>query len=308
MQRPSVGKFRSMQVRRQYHLSLKPYLYIFPAMAAYGIFVLYPALSSLLYSFTAWDGVGKATFIGVDNYVKALFHDPLVWAALKNNVIYMIFYSFVPIIVGLVLASLIGRSRLKGINIFRIALFMPQVVPLVAIGVIWGWIYNPAFGVLNRLFKIFGVPQWGRAWLGDFDVAILAIGGIGSWVWYGFCMVIFLAGMQKIEEALYEAAKLDGAHAVQQFWHITLPELRREITVCLVMTLTAALKVFAIVFVTTTGGPGSTTLPISLYVFKNGFEYNRMGYATSIAVLLTILIFVIIIATIRLRESKEIEA
>lgn len=288
-------------------VSLKPYLYIFPALAAYGMFVLYPAFSSLLYSFTDWDGVGKASFIGLRNYAKALLHDPLVWTALKNNLIYMVFFSLIPIAIGLLLASLIGRSRLKGINLFRTALFMPQVVPLVAVGVIWGWIYNPAFGVLNRLFKLLGVPQWGRAWLGDFDVAILAIGGIGSWVWYGFCMVIFLAGMQKIEESLYEAAKIDGAHAVQQFWHITLPELRREITVCLVMTLTAALKVFAVVFVTTTGGPGSTTLPISLYVFKNGFEYNRMGYATAIAVLLTILIFAIIIMTFRVRERKELE-
>jgi raffinose/stachyose/melibiose transport system permease protein len=291
----------------QKRATIKPYLYILPAMAAYGVFVLYPALGSLMYSFTDWDGVSQPRFIGLSNYVKALTRDPLVWTALQNNVIYMIFFSLIPIAVGLLLASLIGRSRLRGINFFRTALFMPQVVPLVAVGVIWGWIYNPAFGVLNQLLTLAGVPQWGRAWLGDFDVAMLAIGGIGSWVWYGFCMVIFLAGMQKIEEALYEAAKIDGAHAVQQFWHITLPELRREITVCLVMTLTAALKVFAIVYVTTIGGPGSTTLPISLYVFKNGFEYNRLGYATSIAVLLTLLIFIIIIATIRLRENSESE-
>lgn len=285
---------------------IKPYLYILPAMLSYGVFVLYPAMASVGYSFTDWDGIGKPEFVGLGNYAKALFRDPLVWIALKNNLIYMIFYCVVPITIGLLLAFLIGWSRLRGISLFRTGLFMPQVVPLVAIGVIWGWIYNPAFGVLNTLFNIFGVPHLGRAWLGDFDVAIMAIGGIGSWIWYGFCMVIFLAGMQKIDEALYEAAKIDGAHAVQQFWHITLPELRREITVCLVMTLTAALKVFAVVYVTTLGGPGSTTLPISLYVFKNGFEYNRMGYATAIAVLLTLLIFVIVIITIRLREEKEI--
>lgn len=273
-------------------------------MASYGVFVLYPSLASFWYSFTEWDGLSRPRFIGFANYTKALFEDPLVWIALKNNLIFMLFFAAIPLVLGLVLASLIGRSRLKGINLFRVGLFMPQVVPLVAVGVIWSWIYNPAFGVLNNLLTIIGVPQWGRAWLGDFDVAIMAVGGIGAWLWYGFCMVIFLAGMQKIDEALYDAAKLDGAHAIRQFWHITLPELQREITVCLVMTLTGALRVFAVVYVTTNGGPGTTTLPISLYVFKNAFEYNRMGYATSIAVLLTLLIFLVVIITIHVREER----
>ena len=286
-------------------LKFKPYCYIAPAMLSYGIFVLYPSLASFIYSFTEWDGLSRPQFIGFDNYAKALFDDPMVWTALKNNLIFMLFFSAIPLAVGLLLASLIGRSRLKGVNIFRVGLFMPQVVPLVAVGVIWSWIYNPAFGVLNNLLTLMGVPNWGRAWLGDFDVAIMAVGGIGSWLWYGFCMVIFLAGMQKIDEALYDAAKIDGAHAVQQFWHITLPELRREITVCLVMTLTGALRVFAVVYVTTNGGPGTSTLPISLYVFKNAFEYNRMGYATSIAVLLTLLIFLVVIITIHLREERS---
>jgi raffinose/stachyose/melibiose transport system permease protein len=283
---------------------IKPYLYIFPAVASYGVFVLYPSIASFWYSFTEWDGISKPRFIGLDNYAKALFHDPLVWTSLKNNLIYMVFYCVIPILVGLLLASLLGRSNLKGMNLFRTGLFMPQIVPLVAVGVIWGWIYNPAFGVLNNLFKVLGIPQWGRTWLGDFDIAIAAVGGIGSWLWYGFCMVIFLAGMQNIDETLYDAAKIDGAHAGQQFWHITLPELRREITVCLVMTLTGALRVFAVVFVTTKGGPGTSTLPISLYVFKNAFEYNRMGYGTAIGVLLTLLIFGLIIVTMRMREEK----
>ncbi|GAK58676.1 putative ABC transporter permease protein [Candidatus Vecturithrix granuli] len=285
-------------------LKYKPYFYIAPAMLSYGIFVLYPSLASFWYSFTEWDGLSRPRFIGFANYTKALFDDPLVWIALKNNLIFMLFFAAIPLALGLLLASLIGRSRLKGINMFRVGLFMPQVVPLVAVGVIWSWIYNPAFGVLNNLLTIIGVRQWGRAWLGDFDVAIMAVGGIGAWLWYGFCMVIFLAGMQKIDEALYDAAKLDGAHAIRQFWHITLPELQREITVCLVMTLTGALRVFAVVYVTTNGGPGTSTLPISLYVFKNAFEYNRMGYATSIAVLLTLLIFLVVIITIHVREER----
>lgn len=290
--------------RKQSSALLKPYLYILPAGLFYGVFVLYPSLASFWYSFTEWDGLSQPKFIGLDNYAKALFRDPLVWISLKNNVIYMVFYCLIPIVVGLLLASVLGRTNLKGRNIFRTGLFMPQIVPLVAVGVIWGWIYNPAFGVINNLLKVCGLGSWGRAWLGDFGVAIISVGAIGAWLWYGFCMVIFLSGMQNIDEALYEAAKIDGAHAGQQFWHITLPELRREITVCLVMTMTGALRVFAVVFVTTKGGPGTSTLPISLYVFKNAFEYNRMGYGTAIGVLLTLLIFALVVATMRLREEE----
>ena len=184
---------------------------------------------------------------------------------------------------------------------------MAYVMSMVVVGVVWRWIYNPAFGPLNRMLKAVGLEAWARPWLGDFALALPAVGIVGTWVQYGFCMALFIAGVQRIEEALYDAAKIDGANEFQQFRHVTLPGLRSEISVAMVTTLITALRVFDLIYVTTLGGPGNQTMVASLWLYRNAFQQNRVGYAATIAVVLTAIILVIsyLVITLRLRTTSE---
>ena len=142
-------------------------------------------------------------------------------------------------------------------------------------GGVWRWIYNPAFGPLNQVLKAVGLEAWTRPWLGDLQLTLPAVGALGTWAQHGFCIVLFLAGVERIEEELYDAAKIDGANEFRQFWHVTLPGLRNEISVALVITFIAALRTFDLVFVTARGGPGNETMVVSLWLYRNAFQINR---------------------------------
>lgn len=281
------------------------YLYVLPGFLIYVIFVLWPIFNTLRYSFYSWDGFTSPVFIGLDNYAQ-LFTDQSLRLALRNNLLFVAFYTIFPIGVALLLTALLTRRQIWGLSFFRAGLFVPYVMSMVVVGVVWRWIYNPAFGPLNQLLKAVGLGAWARPWLGDFTWALPAVGLVGTWVQYGFCLVLFMAGVQRIEEQLYDAAKIDGANEMQQFWYITLPSLRPEIAVALVTTLITALRVFDLVFVTTRGGPGDETLVASLWLYQNAFQLNRVGYAAAIAVVLTVIILIVsyIILTFQRRYSE----
>jgi raffinose/stachyose/melibiose transport system permease protein len=227
--------------------------------------------------------------------------------SLRNNLLFMVFYTLFPIAFALLLTALMTRRRLRGMSLFRAGLFVPYVMSMVVVGVVWRWIYNPAFGPLNQVLKAIGLEAWTRPWLGDFQLALPAVGLVGTWVQYGFCMVLFIAGVQRIEEELYDAAKIDGANEFRQFWHITLPGIRSEISVALVITFIAALRIFDLVFVTTRGGPGNETMVVSLWLYRNAFQINRTGYAATIAVVLTAIILIVSYAIISLRQRSTSE-
>lgn len=280
------------------------WLYLLPALIVYLLFVLYPVLETFRTSFFRWDGFSaNRVFIGLENYVS-LVNDRLFLLALSHNLVFIFFYAILPIIIGLLLASIMGRQKLRGLTIYRAGLFLPQVISMVVVGVVWRWIYNPAFGPLNRFLKSVGLDSLAKPWLGDFDVALPAVGIIGTWVMYGFCMVLFLAGVQRIDKELYEVAELDGANGWQQLRYITLPSLRPEIIVAFITTLIAALRVFDLVFVTTKGGPGETTLVVAFLVYRAAFELNRIGYAAAAATVLTILILTISAVVMRFQPER----
>ncbi len=283
-----------------------PYLYILPGFLIYALFVLWPVLDTLRYSFYDWDGFSTPSFAGLGNYGR-LLQDQVLRTALRNNFLFIAFYTLFPITVGLFLTALLTRRQVRGLSFFRAGLFIPYVLSMVVVGVVWRWIYNPAFGPLNQLLKAVGLDAWARPWLGDFTLALPAVGVVGTWVQYGFCMVLFIAGVQRIEEDLYDAAKIDGANEFQQFWNVTLPSLRNEISVALVTTLITALRVFDLIYVTTKGGPGNQTMVASLWLYRNAFQLNRVGYAASIAVILTAIILLIsyLVLTLRLRTVSE---
>lgn len=267
--------------------------YLLPGLLIYLIFTFWPILQTLRASFLDWEGLAPAkSFIAFGNYLQVLGGSKF-WLALSHNLIFIVFYSIFPIFLGLLLASLLGRYPLKGFTFFRTILFLPQVLSMVVIGVAWRWIFNPGFGPLNLLLKAIGLGSLARPWLGDFNWALPAVGSIGTWVQYGFCMVLFLAGMQKIPVEYYEAAALDGAGSWQELMHITIPGLRSEIGVALITTIISALRVFDLVFVTTRGGPGESTLVTGFLVYRSAFLQNQTGYASAIAILLTLIILAI---------------
>ncbi|HEX3049752.1 MAG TPA: sugar ABC transporter permease [Aggregatilineaceae bacterium] len=280
------------------------YLFILPALAIYGVFVFWPILQTVRYSLFEWNGLDTPQFVGFSNYVD-LYHDEIFRVAFQNNLTFILFYTAFPIIIALFLTAILTRRKIFGLTFFRAGLFLPYVMSMVVVGVVWRWIYNPIFGPLNEFLEMVGLESWKRAWLGDFDLALPAVGVIGTWVQYGFCLVLFIAGVQRIEEELYDAAKIDGANEFRQLWHITLPALRSEIAVAMVTTLISALRVFDLVYVTTRGLPGNKTMVVSFHLYQNAFEQHKVGYAASIAVTLTSVILFISFLIIQWRKRVE---
>ena len=283
----------------------KGWFYLLPGLLVYVVFIFIPILETIRNSFYKWNGFSSAReFIQLGNYTK-LFNDAQFLKALSNNFIFIIFYSLIPILIGLLLATLLGRKPIRGLTFFRTGLFLPQILSMVVVGVTWRWIFNPTFGLLNTGLRAIGLDALTRAWLGDFQLALPSVGMVGTWVMYGFCMILFLAGMQRIPEDQFEAAELDGANGFRQFLHITLPSLRAELGVALITTVIAALRVFDLVYVTTRGGPGDNTLVTGFLVYRSAFQQNRLGYASAIATIMMVLILVISLLILRFQSRGE---
>lgn len=283
--------------------SMSGYLYISPALILYAAFVLVPLGYAVYLSFFDWGGAGPKTFVGWANYA-ALAQDPQLAASFTHAAILMIFYAVVPIIFALFLTAFMARVSISGIGVYRTILFLPQVISLVAIAVAWEWILAPD-GPLDSALRAIGAGALAQPWLGSFTWALPAVGIIGSWIGYGFAMVLFMSGVGKIPQSLYDAARVDGAGAVREFFAITLPGLRREIVVALVMTITSALTTFDIVYVMTAGGPGtSTTLP-AYTVFNLAFTQFEVGKAAAAGVVLALLVFIVAVVILRIGRTEE---
>lgn len=291
------------RTRRRPRTSWWRWGFIAPAMILYGLFVLWPLIQTVRFSFYEWDGITTATPVGLSNYTDAL-GDPGVRAALLRSFVFVAFYCLLPTAIGLVVAGIMARISVRGLTFFRAALFLPQVLSMVVVAVAWRWMYDEQGPINAALGALGGTPI---VFLGDFTLALPAVGFIGTWVMFGLCMVLFIAGMQKIPTELYEAARLDGAGPIREFFTVTVPSLRGEIMVALVFTLTIALRNFDVVWNTTRGGPGTSTTVPSLYIYDGAFVSRQVGAAAAVSVLLTILILfltAVIIVTLRDRETR----
>lgn len=281
------------------------WLFASPALLMYAFFVLLPLCMSIYYSFFRWDGIGPMTWVGLRNYTTVL-EDSDLFGTIFNAFQLVIWFSFIPVGLGLVVANVIHRVATGRLGtVARTVLFLPQVIPLVAAGIIWGWLLALP-GLINELLRAVGLSVITRAWLGDFDSALPAVGVIGIWVLLGFCTVLLLTGMTKIDAALYESARIDGASWLTEFVKITVPLLRNEIGVCLTVTTIAALASFDIVYVTTAGGPGNVTAVPGIQIYILAFTQQRIGLASALAVMLMLLVLVVIIPIQRLsRETAR---
>lgn len=280
------------------------FLFVVPALAMYGFFVLQPLALTLQYSFYDWDGIGASSWVGVDNYVE-VFRDPDLRGAIANSLKLLVFFSLVPVTLGLVVASVINRLLVGRFGaVARAVIFLPQIIPLVAAGIIWGLMLSLR-GLVNQLLGWVGLDGVTRAWLGDFDYALPAVGMIGVWVLLGFCTVLLQTGMARISPDLYEAARLDGAGWFAELRHITIPSIRREIGVCLTVTAIAALASFDIVYVSTGGGPGNSTSVPGIQIYSEAFLQRRIGVASALAITLTAIVLAVVLPIQRLSRGEE---
>ncbi|HXQ85772.1 MAG TPA: sugar ABC transporter permease [Gaiella sp.] len=279
------------------------WLYVLPGLAFYVLFTLAPLLHTVYYSLFDWDGLTPKTWVGLANYGEAL-RDSVLRDSFVHSAILIVYYAVFPVIIGLGLTAALTRSAIRGFRFFRTVLFLPQLIAGVVIAQAWTWIYASE-GPLNRFLELIGLGSLARPWLGDFTWALPSIGAIGSWVTFGLCMVLFIAGVQKIPTSLYDAARVDGAGPVREFFAVTLPGLRAEILVAFVLTTINALRSFDIVYNTTAGGPGGSTIVPSMYMYQNAFLYNRVGYAAAISTVLAIAIFLLAALVLRIGDRGE---
>jgi raffinose/stachyose/melibiose transport system permease protein len=299
---PQLGRARRHRWARARRWS--GWLYVLPAMLMYGFFVLRPLLLTLQYSMYHWNGIGVARWAGLDNYLT-VFTDRDLLKIIANAFILIVFFSFIPVGLGLLVASLVRRITTGAFGTaVRTVLFLPQVIPLVAAGIAWSWLLS-SNGLVNQVLEAVGLGGVARAWLGDFDTALPSVGVIGAWVLLGLCTILLVTGMSKIDATLYEAARIDGAGPLREFLSVTLPGLRQEIGVCLTVTVIAALASFDIVYIATSGGPGLQTTVPGLEIYRLAFAHRQVGLASALAVVLMLLVLACVLPIQRLtREDK----
>jgi raffinose/stachyose/melibiose transport system permease protein len=268
------------------------YLYLIPALLIFGTFTLAPLLHAVWLSLFAWDGITAGKWVGLHNYGDVV-SDPAQRKAFVHALVLLLFYAIIPTAIGLLLAGAVARTQVRGFTFFRVVLFLPQVVAMVVVAVMWRMIYDPNDGPINGALRGVGLDGLAKSWLGDFDLALPSVGLIGTWVMYGLAMVLLTAGVQKIPKSLYDAARVDGAGAVREFFAVTLPALRGEIAVALTLSTIAALRNFDLVYITTKGGPGDATSVPAYQVYERAFLTGKVGSASAIGLTLAVVIFLL---------------
>ena len=280
--RPACRVSRGAVARRRGRVQPAPgeprligYLYVLPALVVFGVFVVAPMIDGAWISLFAWDGVTVGHWVGLSNYREALV-DPLVREAFAHSLVLVGFYAVLPITIGLLLTALMSHARVRGWPLVRTIIFLPQVLAVVVVGVAWKWLYDPS-GPINTLLGAVGLSSLEHSWLGDFSTALPAVGVIGTWVTTGLCLVLFVAGVQRIPLSRYEAARVDGAGAGARVLrgHAAGPAQRAGGGDVAERDHRAAR--FDIIFVTTKGGPGNATTVPSLLIYQRAFDHRRGG-------------------------------
>jgi multiple sugar transport system permease protein len=281
-------------------------VFLGPALTAIGVFFFLPVLAALVMSFTDFDiyslgDIRYARFVGLRNYVQ-LFDDPLFWKALGNTLYFLVVGGPLSVAVSLGAALLLNAKLVRFKPVFRFIYFMPVVTTLVAIAVVWRYVYHPRFGLLNAAMGAMGFAP--IDWLGDPQWAMPALIMMAIWKNFGYNMIIFIAGLQNIPASLYEAASIDGAGPGQQFFRITLPMLAPTTLFISIITMIGYFQFFAEPYVMTQGGPLNSTLSIVLLMYQQGFRWWNMGYSAALAFILFAMILVVSIVQTRLQRQK----
>ncbi len=295
----------TIQPKRQRSL----YLWLVPALILYGLFKIVPLVVGIVLATLRWDGVKDPVFVGLQNFERMALDDKLI-PALLNNLQYALISVSGKMLIALVIALLVHQG-LRGRAFYRTALFMPVVMSFVVVSVLWTFIYNDQFGLVNNFLRSLGLDALTAPWLGDVRTALNSLIVVDIWKWYGFHMVIFLAGLQAIPVELYEAARVDGASRWAQLFRITLPLLRPVMVINITTSLLGAFNVFDIPYIMTEGGPANATNVIALHSYIQAFKFYRLGYGAALSYAIFVLVTIIALVQLRLmlRENEtEMEA
>lgn len=269
-----------------------PYAMTAPALILFVLFVITPFLYGFYTSFFQWDGLSEMKFIGIKNYSFTL-QDGVFRLALKNTFLYALVVTVLKNGIGLGLALLLV-NQVRGKAFCRTALYMPVTFSYVVVGVLWTWIYNPTFGILNGILKFLGLDFLIQGWLSNPNIAIFSVAWVDIWKWIGFHMVLYLSALQGVPMDLYEAARIDGANKFQEFWKITIPQINSIIVLNVLLAITGAfVNNYNLVNVMTGGGPFNSTETALTYAVKTAFSYRNVGKANAMSMVLFALVFVI---------------
>lgn len=278
-------------------------LMLAPNIIGFLLFMVLPIFATLFFSFTEYDLIGKPKFIGLENYAEML-RDPIIITTLKNTLVFTLITVPAGMAFSLLLAIVLDQ-RIGMKRFYRGAYFLPSITSMVAVSIVWQWIYNPEFGLMNYALSFFGVK--GITWLSSSSTSLLSIAIVSIWKNAGYNMMLFLAGLQGISISYYEASELDGASKLQQFKYITLPMLSPTTFFIFVMSIISSFQVFDSVVLMTKGGPGRSSSVLVHYLYQNAFQYFSMGYACAIAYLLFFIVLIVTIFNMRFEKKiKEI--
>lgn len=303
-----MDKKRVIAVNSKTKLKIKKAItiasFLLPGLILYTVFMLYPMIDAVRFSFFDWDGASPSmNFVGIENYVQ-LTKDDIFLKSLGHNLLWVLLSLTLMVVPTLVLAVLISRVK-KGKMFFRAGFYLPSVLSLAVVGVLWSKIYDPMMGPINVFLKSIGLESLAKNWLGEPLFVIPALVIASTWAFYGLYLILFLAGLQSIDYSLYEAADIDGAGPIRKFWNITIPSLRNTLNVVISMVIIHALKGFALIWIMTQGGPFYMSELVSTYVYKAAFSMNKVSYATAGSVVLGIIVIAFTIGFNYYRERTE---
>ncbi len=274
-----------------------------PGLLIVAVFVLWPILYGIPLSLTDYSVIGETHYVGFENYVTAV-HDRSFLTSLWNSLVYVLIVPCIQIIS--ILMAILVNTRLPLIKAFRAAYYVPVVTSMVAVALMWSWLFS-SNGVVNYILMQLGVIQEQVGWLSTSSTALYALMFITLWKGLGYYMVLYLAGLQSIPSELYEAAMIDGANRGQMIWRITIPLLRPHILFCTLISLMGAIRVFDEMFVLTKGGPGNATLTSSLYIYQKGLEQFNFGYASALGLIVSVIIGALSIVVFRLNRKGGVQ-
>ena len=278
---------------------IKPLLFISPALLYLSIWIYYPIVKNLYLSFLDAPTPRSRDyfFVGFRNFVR-LFQDELFLLSLWHNIVWVLLSIAIPVVLGLLLAVVLAgrrRSRLFYAGIY----FLPQTIAAVIAAIVWRWIYDPNIGPLNQALEAVGLSALTQQWLANESLVLVSVNMMGSWTYVGFCVLIFMAGLQNINPSLYDAAMIDGANSVQRFFYVTIPLLRSTILFIIVFTIIGSMKFFDLIFVATKGGPNNASYVLGLYIYNLFLHQGRINYAATMSTVLTVIILLFSIILIR---------
>jgi raffinose/stachyose/melibiose transport system permease protein len=292
--------------RRRLRLPALQVVYVLPALLLVGVFIYLPAVEDACWSLYRWNAINPSSvFVGLGNYTTMLAA-PTFWSALLNNTAYAVVSLTVQVACALVLAAVLEARVFPGrlAAFFRVCLFLPSLLPITAIGVLWQLIYDPTIGPIDQALSGLGFDQFAHAWLGENATAIWAVIAVSQWQWTGYLMVLFVVAIRSVPRELYEAMAIDGAGRIRQFWHVTVPCVRETTLVLVMITIFGAYKVFDIVWVMTRGGPSASSETLATYMYRAAFLTDEAGYASAIATAIFMITFVVGVVQIRLQREE----